>query len=311
MPFADADDDDSSMADPFETFADRPDDDTVLLAPRLDFTPGGTSRGEGPEADIQSPFAELERKTVSELMSPVRRRADAPGDASPVMPGAPFEALPRASDDASGLVLSFEDRSEPTPPPDADLDADPIAEDEGPFRKITVAVRAGPGASGVVARHGLDHRTVIDRVRPGDTAGPRHDAPPGGAFFRSGSPGRRPARRAGTRAPAGGCRRHRRSGQRSPRRRPCRLGGVFPALPDDPDRAFAARRPWPRPRPGADRPGGPRTGPARPYRVAQGRSLVCLRPPSFSAKRRKRRRRRPRYTGVPWRRRRCRLRSRA
>ncbi|MEM7044635.1 MAG: hypothetical protein AAF543_17645, partial [Pseudomonadota bacterium] len=87
------------MADPFETFADRPDDDEVLLAPRLDFTPGGTSRGEGRDADIESPFAEPEQNAVPELMSPVRgaadsRMADSRMNASPYVSGSSPKPAP-------------------------------------------------------------------------------------------------------------------------------------------------------------------------------------------------------------------------
>ena len=56
---------------------DRPDEDTVLLAPRRDFTPGGTPRGEGGEADIESPFADPAKPAAAEWVSPAPKADDA------------------------------------------------------------------------------------------------------------------------------------------------------------------------------------------------------------------------------------------
>ncbi|MGI9416328.1 MAG: fasciclin domain-containing protein [Geminicoccaceae bacterium] len=56
----------------------RPDEDTVLLAPRRDFTPGGTPRGEGGEADIESPFADPAKPADAEWVSPAPKADDAP-----------------------------------------------------------------------------------------------------------------------------------------------------------------------------------------------------------------------------------------
>jgi uncharacterized surface protein with fasciclin (FAS1) repeats len=48
---------------------DRPDEESVLLAPIRDFTPGGTSPGDGKDADIESPFATGPRPTSDKVQS--------------------------------------------------------------------------------------------------------------------------------------------------------------------------------------------------------------------------------------------------
>ncbi|MGI9485137.1 MAG: hypothetical protein ACR2RF_04475, partial [Geminicoccaceae bacterium] len=89
---------------------DRPKEEEVFLAPQRDFSPSGLARdGDEVDAYIESPFAEPERKTASELMSPARR-ADGYAERSQQL----FEANAPISDDEPALRMPAGGK-EPTP----------------------------------------------------------------------------------------------------------------------------------------------------------------------------------------------------
>lgn len=112
---------DQEFAAPFDsTRLDSSEDDSVFLAPRRDFSPSGMARDEGADADIDSPFAAIASKTVSELMSPVRQADGDPDGSQHVFEAKAPTRAPEPAVPLRPLRRELSPSNPPAPPPIAE-----------------------------------------------------------------------------------------------------------------------------------------------------------------------------------------------